>query len=308
VATSIKATGRGECLIIPVPPVLGWSGNVVCTYLYTALFARNSDTANQFSIVSNHIMLGGFDGPYFYGRLAGIRNAGLAWDRVLIAPTGPSSDGRRLTGVVATVGTVRGDITVQWSGGADICSEGHENGEVCLQPAKLNCSASGGVIDKITYANYGTSIGSCGDYIKNCSGDNSLAVVEKHCLGKSVCIVNASARTFAHGGAPYDPCPGIAKTLTIQAKCSALFSMQVSLPVGVDMAEVRLPLGGASAASVSVTESGVPIWRGGKYVPEVNGVVSVAPFESLAGRTVSVHVRSGSYSFSVLTAATSVMD
>jgi hypothetical protein len=252
----------------------------------------------------NHIMLGGFDGPYFYGRLAGIQNAGLAWDRVIIAPTGPSLDGRRLTGVSATVGTLRGVITVEWSGGADICSEGHENGEVCLEPAVLNCSASGGIIEAITFANYGTSTGSCGSYVKNCSGDNSLAVVEKYCLGKSACVVNASASTFAHGVAPYDPCPEIAKTLTVQAKCSAIFSMQVSLPVGVDTAEVRLPLGGATVASVSVTESGAPIWRAGKHVRGVSGVESAAPFESLAGRALSVHVRSGSYSFSVLNATT----
>jgi alpha-L-rhamnosidase len=248
----------------------------------------------------NHIMLGGFDGPYFYGRLAGIRNAGLGWNRVLIAPTGPSADWRRLTGVAATVGTVRGDITVEWSGNADICSEGHEDGEVCLQPAVLNCSSSGGVIEAISFANYGTSTGTCGSYLKNCSGDNSLAVVEKRCLGKSACVVNASATTFAHNGAPYDPCPMIPKTLTVQAKCSALFSMHVTLPVGVDMAEVRLPLGAATTESVSVTESGSTIWRGGKFVPGVSGVVSVAPFESAAGRTLSVSVQSGSFAFSVL--------
>ena len=35
----------------------------------------------------NHIMLGGFDGPYFFGNLAGIRNRGRAWDNLLVAPT-----------------------------------------------------------------------------------------------------------------------------------------------------------------------------------------------------------------------------
>ena len=49
----------------------------------------------------NHIMLGGFDGPYFFGNLAGIKNKGLGWDRVLIQPT-PCGD---LTGAKATIGT-----------------------------------------------------------------------------------------------------------------------------------------------------------------------------------------------------------
>ena len=59
----------------------------------------------------NHIMLGGFDGPYFYGNLAGITNVGLAWSNISIAPT-PCGD---LTVVDATVATIRGDIKVKWT-------------------------------------------------------------------------------------------------------------------------------------------------------------------------------------------------
>ena len=118
----------------------------------------------------------------------------------------------------------------------------------------------------------------------------------------AICVINASAHTFAHGAAPYDPCPGVAKTLTVQAKCSELFNLRVSLPIGVDVAEVRLPLSavGATTESVSVTESGVAIWRGGVHVPGASGVISAAPFQDLAGQALSVYVRSGSYSFVVL--------
>ena len=59
----------------------------------------------------NHIMLGGFDGPFFYGNLAGITNTGLAWSTISIAPT-PCGD---LTVVDATVSTIRGDIKVKWA-------------------------------------------------------------------------------------------------------------------------------------------------------------------------------------------------
>lgn len=59
----------------------------------------------------NHIMLGGFDGPFFYGNLAGIQNHGIAWSNVVIAPTVAGD----LTGIDATVATVRGNIKVKWN-------------------------------------------------------------------------------------------------------------------------------------------------------------------------------------------------
>ncbi len=36
----------------------------------------------------NHIMLGGFDGPYFFGNLAGLRmdEGAAAWDAATVAP------------------------------------------------------------------------------------------------------------------------------------------------------------------------------------------------------------------------------
>ena len=242
----------------------------------------------------NHIMLGGFDGPYFFGQLAGIRNAGLAWDHVLIAPT-PSGD---LTGAEATVGTVRGDITVDWSVSRSVCGTGHEEAGVSVQPAVLNCSDIGGTIDTIVFANYGTTVGSCHrSYVANCTGDDSRTVVEKTCLGKTSCVVNASAREFAHGGKPYDPCPGVPKTLVIEARCSALFRLRTSLPVGVVAATVRLPLGGHAASEVNVFESGTPIWAAGRYKAGAPGVHSVTPWSGLAGSALEVAVDNGEYSF-----------
>jgi len=54
------------------------------------------------------------------GNLAGIRNEGMAWDRMLIAPTVAGN----LTGVEATVGTVRGAIKVKWTASDSACGEG----------------------------------------------------------------------------------------------------------------------------------------------------------------------------------------
>ena len=208
----------------------------------------------------------------------------------MIAPT-PSGD---LTGADATVGTVRGDVTVAWSTGGTVCGLGLE---ATGQPALLNCSEVGGTIDAIVFANFGTTTGSCHRYIANCTGDDSVSVVKKACLGQTSCIINASRTEFAHGSVPYDPCPGVLKTLAIEARCSALFHLQISLPVGVS-ATVKLPLNGHSVDSVNITESGKLIWQAGSYKPGVAAAVfSATPWSDLTGRGVEVEVGSGDYSF-----------
>ena len=189
---------------------------------------------------------------------------------------------------------MRGDISVDWTAGQTVCGLGHE---VPYEPALLNCSDVGGTIDAIVFANYGTTTGSCHSYVANCTGDNSLAVVEKACLGQASCIVNASRQEFAHGGTPYDPCPGVVKTLAVEAQCSALFRLHVSLPVGV-AATVRLPLGGRAAGSVNVFESGQLIWAAGSYEHGVaTGVYTAIPWADVTGSGVEIQVGSGEYSF-----------
>lgn len=237
----------------------------------------------------NHIMLGGFDGPYFFGNIVGLKNAGLAWDHVMIAPTVCGD----LTSADATVGTVRGDITVDWSSGGTVCGLGFET---TGQPAILNCSEVGGTIDAIVFANFGTTTGSCHNYLANCTGDDSVAVVEKTCLGKTSCIINASRSEFAHGSVPYDPCPGVLKTLTIEARCSALFHLHISLPVGVS-ATVRLPLAEHTVDSVNIVESGKLVWQAGSYKPGVSAVYSAIPWSDLTGSGVEIEIGNGDYSF-----------
>ena len=166
---------------------------------------------------------------------------------------------------------------------------------MCIRD-RLNCSDLGGTIDSIVFANYGTTTGSCHTYIANCTGDDSLAVVEKACLGKASCIVNASRQEFAHGETPYDPCPGIVKTLAIEARCSAIFRLHVSLPVGV-AATVRLPLGGRDADSVNIYESEQLLWEAGSYKPVAPGVYTAAPWSDVTGSGVEMRIGSGKYSF-----------
>ena len=242
----------------------------------------------------NHIMLGGFDGPFFFGNLAGIQNAGSAWDRITIAPTVAGD----LSGVAATVGTVRGSITVEWSAGTPICAVGVEQDGVCLEPAVVNCTGNGGRIDKILFASYGVQSGTCpGNWSSACTAKSSMEVVRAACIGKASCIVNATNAVF--GGA--DPCPGQPKRLAIQAVCAGVFTIATTIPAGT-IASVRIPLlGNSTAATTTIEESGNVVWRQGKFNPTAAvGVTAAAAEQTLAGPVIAFQVGSGRYSFTLI--------
>ncbi|KAL2232361.1 beta-galactosidase 16 [Sesamum indicum] len=70
-------------------------------------------------------------------------------------------------------------------------------------------------ISKILFASFGSPSGDCKSYaVGSCHSTNSMAVVEKACLGKKMCSIPWSNKKF--GG---DPCPGIPKRLLIEAEC-----------------------------------------------------------------------------------------
>ncbi|XP_050235162.1 beta-galactosidase 16-like isoform X2 [Mercurialis annua] len=70
-------------------------------------------------------------------------------------------------------------------------------------------------ISRIQFSSYGTPEGNCEHYaIGKCHSPNSRAVVEKACRGKRKCTILRSNQFF-NG----DPCPGIPKTLLVDAKC-----------------------------------------------------------------------------------------
>jgi hypothetical protein len=82
-------------------------------------------------------------------------------------------------------------------------------------------------IDKIVFASYGTPDGDCPAGFKDgiCSktgtigtSNQSLAVVEKACVGKESCTVLASNDDF--GGTNADPCPLVVKSLAAEVHCS----------------------------------------------------------------------------------------
>ncbi|XWS23704.1 hypothetical protein CRYUN_Cryun28dG0037900 [Craigia yunnanensis] len=71
-------------------------------------------------------------------------------------------------------------------------------------------------ISRIVFASFGTPSGDCENYATgNCHLSSSRAIVEKACLGKKKCSIGLSDQHF--GG---EPCPGIPKTLLIDAHCT----------------------------------------------------------------------------------------
>ena len=79
----------------------------------------------------------------------------MAWDNTVVAP----SVGGDLSGVAATVHTMRGPLSVRWNAGTQpICAIGHEKDDVCIQPAVVDCGSAGGVIDTISFASYGVPL------------------------------------------------------------------------------------------------------------------------------------------------------
>ena len=91
---------------------------------------------------------------------------------------------------------------------------------------RLGCPG-GKKIDKIVFASYGTPDGDCPAGFKDgiCSktgkigtANQSLAVVEKACVGKESCRVDASNTAF--GGTAADPCPLVVKSLAAEVHCS----------------------------------------------------------------------------------------
>ena len=85
-----------------------------------------------------------------------------------------------------------------------------------LKSMSLSCNDAEATISKILFASYGTVQGyECGDFkVGTCNAANSSDIVEKACLGKHSCTVEATTPIFG------DPCVDVVKHLVIEAKCS----------------------------------------------------------------------------------------
>ncbi|GAU32172.1 hypothetical protein TSUD_68430 [Trifolium subterraneum] len=80
----------------------------------------------------------------------------------------------------------------------------------------LRCR-DGHIISSITFASFGTPEGSCQSFSRgNCHAPSSMSIVSKACLGKRSCSIKISGAVFGD-----DPCKDVAKTLSVEARCTS---------------------------------------------------------------------------------------
>lgn len=282
VFSALAATGHGDVALATLASTDYPSFGYMLEQGEGTIWERWEGATNDLAHSSrNHIMLGS-PGQFLYQFIAGINigNGGIAFDRVLIAPTLAAATG--LGGVNAVVGTSRGAIAVSWRVGrrhSDLCGTAAEKDSVG-EPLHLACvdAGSNGTIAKINFASYGTPSGTCTDaealaVDPTCNAPTSLSTARELCVGKRQCTLYANDTQF--GGV--DPCHGRRKELIVVASCTAScetrFELNVSVPVGSN-ATVLLPTRAASGSHV-VKEAGIAIYRDGMFLPTVEGVASV---------------------------------
>ncbi|MBA0811904.1 hypothetical protein Gohar_025917 [Gossypium harknessii] len=79
--------------------------------------------------------------------------------------------------------------------------------------ARLTCE-QGWHITSINFASFGSPQGNCGAFSVGTCHANILPMVQKACIGEEQCSVPVSTANLG------DPCPGVLKTLAIEAICS----------------------------------------------------------------------------------------
>ncbi|KAF8396486.1 hypothetical protein HHK36_018109 [Tetracentron sinense] len=80
----------------------------------------------------------------------------------------------------------------------------------------LELSCQGGrTISEIRFASFGDPQGTCGSFEKGtCEADNSLSIIQKACIGKVSCSIDASEANFGSSN-----CENITKRLAVEAVC-----------------------------------------------------------------------------------------
>jgi hypothetical protein len=99
---------------------------------------------------------------------------------------------------------------------------------------KLTCAA-GGKISNITFADFGTPSGRCGNFSHgSCTLPAALGIVAKLCQGQTSCAINASDTFFGQ-----DPCYGTVKSLAVSGVgCSDDSSAKVVVDFGENLSGV----------------------------------------------------------------------
>ncbi|XP_039127499.1 beta-galactosidase 6-like [Dioscorea cayenensis subsp. rotundata] len=79
---------------------------------------------------------------------------------------------------------------------------------------RLSCE-QGWRINSVSFASFGNPKGQCGKFSHGtCNAEGVIPIVQKECLGHESCSVAVSSLKFG------DPCPGLTKSLAVEAVCS----------------------------------------------------------------------------------------
>ncbi|KAK6257554.1 hypothetical protein QUC31_001013 [Theobroma cacao] len=130
-------------------------------------------------------------------------------------PLGISVDTISITKVCGHVSDSHLPPVISWRGQNKTEEKNHEKHHGRRPKVQLRCPP-GRNISSILFSSYGNPSGDCGSYaIGSCHSSNSLAIVEEACLGKRICSIPVWSQKFGD-----DPCPGIPKTLLVDAQCT----------------------------------------------------------------------------------------
>jgi len=167
-----------------------------------------------------------------------------------------------------------------------------------------DCAASGELVRNSSSKTVGCGFDLAPVLSQACAGKEACEVEcgqsdssYKNCLVDGALVNTTGARHFGPGGS----CTGKGAVLSAQLVCPSplrtgtVLAIDVSVPPN-SRATTRVPLLGASAQSVEITEAGAILWSQAGYRPGVAGVTGVSLAEDDADVLVINH-GSGEYTF-----------
>lgn len=281
----------------------------------------NSDIEDAIMASRNHLMFSSV-GAWFYQRLGGIMPLTPGYATVSIFPLYVND--KQLTFMSTSLNTLYGWIRVSWSvsnrtvpNAPILCGNEEEANAPLLNYVTLSCGSNSSNITNVTFASFGTPVGSCANNeftTGACNAPSSLAIVESFCLNRSNCSIPVAVSTFGN-----DPCEGTKKNLAVIVTCNNQSNipstvpqllMNITLPYGTGISVVTIPLSFTEATgsfygsyystyngTVTISESGIIVWENNTYQPNrVPGILR-GELVSYPVPGVAFQVTSGSYAF-----------
>ncbi|KHG13395.1 Beta-galactosidase 16 -like protein [Gossypium arboreum] len=130
-------------------------------------------------------------------------------------PLGISIDTISITKVCSHVSESHLPPVISWQGQNKTEHNNSKKHHGRRPKVQLQCPP-GRNISRILFASYGNPTGDCeNNAIGSCHSFTSLPTIEEACMGKRICTIPVWSKKFGN-----DPCPGIPKTLLVDAQCT----------------------------------------------------------------------------------------